>query len=90
MTEKHMDAQQQSDKSPEKLDLANRIRAWREAAGLRKIELARALSIDPSMVSKWEKADTSPGIENQHRIASACKISITEFWGKLPEAVGDA
>lgn len=73
------------DKSPERLDLAKRVTAWREHAGLRKIELARALAVEPSVVTKWEKAETAPGPENHYRIAEACGVTMEEFWGALPD-----
>lgn len=78
-----MTSQEESYKSPERLDLAQRIRHWREQSGLRKIDLARALGVEPSMVSKWERASTIPGIENNHRIAEVCGVSMTRFWGPL-------
>lgn len=81
-----MPEQAESQKSPEQLDLARRIAAWREAASLRKIDLARALNVEPSMVSKWERAQMQPGLRNLHAIAKACGIAMQEFWGDLPEA----
>lgn len=70
--------------SPERLDLARRITHWREAAGMRKIDLARELAVEPAMVTKWEQGDRAPTIENQHRIAAACGVSFAVFWSRLP------
>lgn len=81
--------QGKSEPSQELRDLANRITRWREAAGLRKIDLARALEVEPSMVSKWERAQMQPRIDNIHRIAEACGVSLRIFWGQLPGG-GDA
>ena len=77
--------QEESEKSPEKLDLARRIIHWREHAGLRKIDLARALGVEPSVVSKWERATMTPTTENHHRIAAACGVTMERFWGSMSD-----
>lgn len=40
--------------------LGHRIRQARVAADLRQVDLARALGIDPSMVSQWESGSAEP------------------------------
>lgn len=87
MTGSNMSEQEQSYKSPERLDIARRVQHWRERASLRKVDLARALAIDPSMVSKWERAEMAPTPENLARIAEACGVTMSTFWSELPPLV---
>ena len=39
---------------------ADEIRAWREAKGWSQADLARALSIAPATVSRWEACERTP------------------------------
>lgn len=67
-------------------DLCERIRRWREAAGLNQTELAKAVGVSPSAVCQWEssKYETDPSMENLDRIATACGVSLQIFFGKMP------
>lgn len=66
-------------------DLHIRIRRWREAAGLRQIDLARLLGVSPAAVSLWEAAGKNqPSTRNVERIAKACGVSLRIFFGELP------
>lgn len=69
--------------------MAVRFAYWRKAAGFhRKIDLARAMEVAPSMVTKWEAATMRPGIEYHHRFCDVCGISMEQFWSELPTAEG--
>lgn len=72
--------------SPEAADFAKRIQFWRNQAGIRKVDLARFVGCEPSMVSKWEAGTLRPGLGYQHEIVKACGISMQIFWSKIPEA----
>jgi transcriptional regulator with XRE-family HTH domain len=37
-----------------------------------------------SVVSRWESGSATPSLAAIHRIADACKISISEFWAEMP------
>lgn len=86
-----MPEQEDSQKSPEALDLARRIQYWRQRAGLaRRIDLARAIGVEPSMVTKWETAVNKPTIEHHHKVCEACGISMQMFWSRIPDEEGEA
>lgn len=49
--------------------MGEKIREFRERAGLSQRELAQALGIDPSAVSLWETGKNSPTVHNLRRLA---------------------
>lgn len=65
--------------------LAQRIRHWRSAAGIKQSALAAAVGVSPSAVTRWEKGYSSPTAGNLQRIAEACGVSMRIFWGDIPE-----
>ena len=53
------------------MELHDRIRAARTAAGLTQRQLARALNVSPSAVAQWEAGDTRP--KHGHLLAIAAQ-----------------
>lgn len=68
------------------IDLANRLKYWRERAVLSPVELARKIDVHPSAVSHWEAGRSFPGALKLIRIAEACGASMRQFWGPMPGA----
>lgn len=60
--------------------LAQNIKAARVAAGMRQIDLARAVEIDPMVVSKWERGWHRPSNENMERLAAALGQTVAWFY----------
>lgn len=50
--------------------MGEKIRALREAKGLSQNDLAEALGIDQSAVSKWESGKAEPTLFNVRRLAN--------------------
>ena len=75
-----------------RLDIAKRIRHWRQEAGLKQFELAERIGRSEATVSRWENAehDVAPVTALVHRIAEACGVSMQIFWGRLPQQEGEA
>ena len=49
--------------------MGEKIKAYREAAGLSQKQLADALGLDQSAISNWETGRTAPTINNLYRTA---------------------
>ncbi len=60
------------------MDIGIRIRARREKLNLKQIDLARALTISPQAVSKWERGETCPDIAILVELAKILDVS-TDF-----------
>jgi len=67
------------------VELNERIRVWREYAGLTKTALANAVGVAMTAVIQWENGGTTPKSENLELIAEACGVSMEQFWGRLPK-----
>ena len=81
------------------MTIAQRIRRWREHAGLSKSDLARACDVTPEAVIQWERSEpkrsktpksTTPTHDNLEKVATAVGVSMAEFWGPLPSKRGAA
>lgn len=60
-------------------DMGRRIRFLRSRAGIRQIDLARRLGIDPAAVTRWEQGRAAP--ENPEAVAKALGLSsLAEFY----------
>lgn len=73
-----------------RIELHERVTAWREHAGLTKAELARRCDVSSAGGAQWEtpKADggTEPTHESVGKIAEACGATLSEFWAEaLPK-----
>lgn len=62
------------------LEVATRLRYWREKAGLRNRDIFRALGVSKSTVSSWESGKANPSHEDLARFAKLCGTNIADFW----------
>jgi transcriptional regulator with XRE-family HTH domain len=71
------------------IELARRLKYWRERAELSPSELAKKLGgIHPSSISHWESGRTFPNALRLMRIAAVFGISMRTFWGPTPVLKG--
>ncbi len=61
--------------------LAKNIRHFRQAKGLTQTELANHLHISPQSVSKWERAQAVPDVENLYIMAEVLNTSLDLLMG---------
>ncbi len=65
------------------------LRKIRLEKQLSQTELAELLSIDRSVISKWENGTRSPTIDQAKQIADALGISVSELIGEIPSVQPD-
>ncbi len=68
------------------MTIAERIKTWREWAGLTPIQLADACGVTPAAVYYWELGDTEPKHENITKIVGAVGVSLPVFWSDPPRS----
>lgn len=68
------------------MDARTRMKAWREALGMKKLEFARALEVWPSMVTMWESGEYKLQPQPHHidKLCAIAAISLSRFYGRLP------
>jgi transcriptional regulator with XRE-family HTH domain len=66
------------------MSLAERIKKWREWAGLTPTMLADECHVTTTAVYHWELGNTEPTHGNVERIAKAVGVSIPMFWSDVP------
>lgn len=66
------------------MELAERIKTWREWAGLSKANIADVLEVSTQTVRNWESGRFAPTYDNLELFANAVGISLPQFWGELP------
>ena len=59
--------------------IGNRIRNFRELAGLSKSELARRVGVSPTAVHNWEENGTVPRIDLSHALSEALEVSFVQL-----------
>jgi len=57
-----------------------RLRQVRESVGMKQVQLARALEVDPKHLSRLERGKVNPSFEIIFRIARALKVSPSLFF----------
>lgn len=68
------------------MEISERITRWRESReGMTKAALARACGVSSAAVAQWENGATTPSTKSIEAIAAAFGISVSVFWGALPE-----
>lgn len=67
------------------MTIAERIKSWREWAGLTPIQLADECGVTPAAVYYWELGDTEPRHDNIDKIVRAVGVSLPVFWSDPPK-----
>lgn len=67
------------------IETADRLIALRRRKGLSQEQLAEALGISRQAVSKWERAESSPDVDNAIQLSRLYDISLDELFGNKPE-----
>jgi transcriptional regulator with XRE-family HTH domain len=67
------------EKDPKKVQLGNRIRELREAAGLSREQLASAADVSVRAVIQWELGEREPGWFNMLALAEALRVNCSAF-----------
>lgn len=67
--------------------LGENIKRLRAEKGISQRELARRIDMSGQMISKIEKAETSPSIETLSKIANTLDVSINDLIGDATEAI---
>jgi len=60
--------------------LADNIHKYIGASAYSPAEVARALSVDKSAISRWMNGQRTPTVQNLIELAHLLKIEITELW----------
>lgn len=63
----------------DKTEFAQRLRAWRQKAGIKQEELAKILDISVKTVQRWEYAERVPRANELQRLASALHVTEVEL-----------
>ena len=68
------------------MEVGARVKRAREAAGMTQVELARALNVEQSTVSRWERDDPTPSLRWLSEIATATAQPLPFFFNEAREA----
>jgi transcriptional regulator with XRE-family HTH domain len=66
--------------------VAGNLKAARESQGKRQLDVALGLGIDPTYVSRWERAQVMPSLENLHALAEVYGRDVAWFYVEHKEA----
>lgn len=69
---------------PTPLSLADRMRQWRNWAGLTMADVAAKVGVSKSAVTLWEKGRTSPTHNNVGKFCKSIGITKQQFEGDVP------
>ncbi|WP_339367427.1 helix-turn-helix domain-containing protein [Photorhabdus sp. S14-60] len=61
----------------EEYELLEQLTEWREKAGLKKIDIAKRMGINPSAVTRIEKNVTKASWHTLKRYAAACGVELS-------------
>ena len=67
------------------IEIANRLVELRKQKGLSQEELADKLGISRQAVSKWERAEAGPDVDNAIRLSRLYGVSLDELFGNKPD-----
>lgn len=67
------------------IEIANRLIELRKRKGLSQEELAEKLGISRQAVSKWERAESGPDVDNAILLSRLYNISLDELFNNKPE-----
>lgn len=60
--------------------LADRIRLLVDESGLTRTEIAAAIGVDKSAITKWTKGDRTPTMKNLMDLADLLQVEMTDLW----------
>lgn len=63
----------------DKVNIGERIRGYRLAAGLSQGELARLVGVTRAVVTAWESGKACPKLDKLHPLANALKCTIKQL-----------
>ncbi|MGI6181650.1 MAG: helix-turn-helix domain-containing protein [Agathobaculum sp.] len=69
------------------MTLAERIRTYRQQAGLSQDKLAEQVGVSRQAVTKWEAGQTAPSTENLFRLAEALGVTVGRLTGREEPAL---
>ena len=72
--------------APRLEDLASNIRRYIDDSAYTPIEVARALGVDKSAVSRWMSGGRTPTVQNLIDLAKLLEIEVADLWNG-PEAI---
>lgn len=67
------------------ITLADRLRRWREWAGLTMSAVAGKVGVNKSAVTYWEQGRHAPTHSNVGKFCKSIGITKQQFWGDLPD-----
>jgi transcriptional regulator with XRE-family HTH domain len=67
------------------LPFGERLERWLTHQGVRQSTLAHALKVSPPTVNAWLSGRESPRSDRLPSIAAALKMTLSQFFGPLPE-----
>ncbi len=62
-----------------------RLKALRERANVSQTELAKVVQLSKAIIARWEQGETSPTLENMHRVAAFFGVTLSELVGEEPD-----
>lgn len=69
------------------MDIGSRIARWRQARGLTRQDLAKAVGVTDAAVYQWEgtgDAKTSPSVTHLERVVKALGLTMGKFYSDPP------
>lgn len=75
------------------MDLGERIAAWRRVKGLSREDVANGVGVTVAAVYQWEgsgRSHTTPSHDNLEKLVEFMKLTMAEFFGRVPKAKGAA
>lgn len=70
--------------------LPNNLKKFRTELGLKQSDLARALNLDRTSITYYEKGSHEPSITNLYRLAEILKVDMIQLISPLPDTHEDA
>lgn len=67
------------------MDFSNNLRAQRKKKGLNQAQLAKALGVGRTTLTKWETGENLPGIDTLDQLASILDVSTDNLLGRVPQ-----
>lgn len=69
------------------MDISIRIASWLRVKGRSQAQLAVGVGVRPSAVSMWISGATKPTEANREAMAAWLGLTMSEFYGDVPELV---